>query len=93
MVVCAPRSRVPAGPQPPASPDAFSYKPPYYNFETEGINYFDLGPQNSRAFRALKIWLAFQQAGRAGYVQSIADDIALAEHAFRLFGEHPSSKR
>ena len=69
--------------------DTFSYKPPYYNFESEGINYFDLGPQNSRAFRALKIWLAFQQAGRSGYVQAIADDIALAEHAFRLFGGHP----
>src|SRR4030095_16314881 len=56
---------------------------------SEAINYFDLGPQNSRAFRAFKIWLAFQQAGRAGYVQAIADDIALAEHAFALFREHP----
>lgn len=69
--------------------NAFSYHPPYYNFETEAINYFDLGPQNSRAFRALKIWLAFQQAGRTGYLQTIADDISLAAHAFRLFDEHP----
>ena len=68
---------------------AFSYKPPYYNFETDGLNYFDLGPQNSRAFRALKVRLAFQQAGRSGYEQAIADDIALAEHAFRLFSDHP----
>ena len=69
--------------------NAFSYRPPYYSFDTDAINYFDLGPQNSRAFRALKIWLAFQQAGRAGYLQTIADDISLAEHAFRLFNEHP----
>jgi aromatic-L-amino-acid decarboxylase len=69
--------------------NAFSYKPPYYNFESDAINYFDLGPQNSRAFRAFKIWLAFQQAGRVGFVQTIADDIALAEHAFQLFGAHP----
>ena len=69
--------------------NAFSYHPPYYNFETDAINYFDLGPQNSRSFRALKIWLAFQQAGRAGYLQTIADDISLAQHAFRLFNEHP----
>jgi aromatic-L-amino-acid/L-tryptophan decarboxylase len=69
--------------------NAFSYRPPYYNFDTESINYFDLGPQNSRGFRALKIWLAFQQAGRSGFRQTIADDIALAEQAFRLFDAHP----
>ena len=69
--------------------NAFSYRPPYYNFDTEAINYFDFGPQNSRGFRALKIWLAFQQAGRSGFQQTIADDIALAEHAFRMFDEHP----
>ena len=69
--------------------NAFSYHPPYYRFDTDAINYFDLGPQNSRAFRALKIWLAFQQAGRAGFLETIADDIALAEEAFRLFHEHP----
>jgi len=69
--------------------DAFSYHPPYYRFDENAINYFDLGPQNSRGFRALKIWLAFQQAGRAGFAQTIADDIALARHAFRLFHERP----
>ena len=69
--------------------NAFSYRPPYYNFDTDGINYFDFGPQNSRGFRALKIWLAFQQAGRSGLQQSIADDMTLAQHAFRLFGAHP----
>ena len=69
--------------------NAFCYKPSYYNFESDGINYFDFGPQNSRAFRAFKIWLAFQQAGRAGYVQTIADDIALAGYAFSVFQAHP----
>jgi len=68
--------------------DAFSYHPPYYNFDGDAINYFDFGPQNSRGFRALKIWLAFQQAGRRGFVETIADDIALAGHAFELFGAH-----
>ena len=69
--------------------DAFSYHPPYYSFDTSAINYFDLGPQNSRAFRALKIWLAFQQAGGEGYRQTMADDILLARHAFKLFDQHP----
>lgn len=58
--------------------DAFSYHPPYYHFEQEAINYFDLGPQNSRGFRALKVWLALRQAGREGYREMIATDIRLA---------------
>lgn len=69
--------------------NTFSYHPPYYSFDAEAINYFDLGPQNSRGFRALKIWLAFQQAGRRGYLQTIADDIELAKRAFDLFDAHP----
>ncbi len=69
--------------------NAFSYHPEYYHFDSGSINYFDFGPQNSRGFRALKIWLAFQQAGRAGFEETIADDMALAAHAFELFGEHP----
>lgn len=64
--------------------DAFAYHPPYYHFETEAINYFDLGPQNSRGFRALKVWLALQQVGRDGYVQMISEDIRLSAELFRL---------
>lgn len=68
---------------------AFSYHPPYYNFAVEAINYFDLGPQNSRGFRALKIWLALQQAGAAGYRTMIGDDIELARRLFTLADVHP----
>jgi glutamate/tyrosine decarboxylase-like PLP-dependent enzyme len=69
--------------------DAFSYHPPYYHFETEAINYYDLGPQNSRGFRALKVWLALQQAGRDGYVQTISEDIRLAGELYRLIAQTP----
>lgn len=68
---------------------AFSYHPPYYNFDVEALNYFDAGPQNSRGFRALKIWLALQQAGAAGYREMIGDDIELARYLFALSGAHP----
>jgi glutamate/tyrosine decarboxylase-like PLP-dependent enzyme len=43
--------------------DAFAYHPPYYHFGQEAINYVDYGLQNSRGFRALKVWLALQHAG------------------------------
>jgi aromatic-L-amino-acid/L-tryptophan decarboxylase len=69
--------------------DAFSYHPTYYHFETEAINYYDLGPQNSRGFRALKVWLALQQAGREGYVQTISEDVRLAAELYRLIAEYP----
>jgi glutamate/tyrosine decarboxylase-like PLP-dependent enzyme len=57
---------------------AFSYHPAYYHFNEQATNYVDFGPQNSRGFRALKVWLALRQAGASGYRRMIADDIALS---------------
>ena len=69
--------------------DAFSYHPPYYSFGVEALNYFDLGPQNSRGFRALKVWLALQHAGAAAYREMIEDDITLARYLHDLAAQHP----
>ena len=68
--------------------DAFAYHPAYYHFGVEAINYFDLGPQNSRGFRALKVWLALQQVGREGYVQMISDDIRLSLAMFERIANY-----
>jgi glutamate/tyrosine decarboxylase-like PLP-dependent enzyme len=57
---------------------AFSYHPPYYHFEERATNYVDYGPQNSRGFRALKVWLALRQVGAAGYRKMISEDIRLS---------------
>ena len=57
---------------------AFAYHPPYYHFDERATNYVDYGPQNSRGFRALKVWLALRHAGAAGYRAMIADDIRLS---------------
>jgi aromatic-L-amino-acid/L-tryptophan decarboxylase len=69
--------------------DAFAYHPPYYRFGVEAINYFDLGPQNSRGFKALKVWLALQQVGRDGYIQMLSDDIRLARELFERIPANP----
>jgi glutamate/tyrosine decarboxylase-like PLP-dependent enzyme len=67
---------------------AFSYSPPYYHFGEETLNYFDVGLQNSRGFRALKVWLALQQVGRTGYMRMIAEDIQLAKTLDQRVKEH-----
>ena len=69
--------------------NAFSYHPAYYHFDGEVVNYLDYGPQNSRGFRALKVWLALRQVGRAGYLKMIGDDILLARHLHQLLARHP----
>ncbi len=57
---------------------AFAYHPPYYHFDEDALNFVDMGLQNSRGFRALKVWLALRHAGAAGYRQMITDDIRLS---------------
>ncbi len=68
---------------------AFSYHPPYYHFEERATNYVDYGPQNSRGFRALKVWLALSQVGAAGYRAMIADDIRLSREMAECVSGHP----
>jgi aromatic-L-amino-acid/L-tryptophan decarboxylase len=68
---------------------AFSYHAAYYHFDDQAVNYFDYGPQNSRGFRALKVWLGLRQVGRAGCLKMIGDDILLAMHLRELLARHP----
>lgn len=68
---------------------AFSYHPPYYHFGQEATNFVDLGPQNSRGFRALKVWMALQQVGRRGYSRLIGDDIELSRALFDRLAVDP----
>jgi len=67
---------------------AFAYHPPYYHFEETATNYVDYGPQNSRGFRALKVWLALKQVGAAGYRKMIADDIGLSRTMAEAIRRH-----
>jgi aromatic-L-amino-acid decarboxylase len=63
-----------------------AHTPPYYHGQDneEGIYYYEYGLQNSRSFRALKVWLALRQVGRSGYLRMLADDIMLARELYRL---------
>jgi glutamate/tyrosine decarboxylase-like PLP-dependent enzyme len=73
--------------------DAFSFHPEYYNFGEVGneqpVNYYELGLQNSRGFRALKVWLALRHAGKEGIIRMVRDDIALARTLYEAVRGHP----
>ena len=74
--------------------EAFRYRPTYYDYgedtaADQRTNFFEWGPQNSRGFRALKVWLALRHAGRSGYRQMIADDIAAARAMYAAAAAEP----
>ncbi len=73
--------------------DTYSSHPVYYNFDSSAdeptLNYYEYGFQNSRGFRALKVWMALQQVGRAGYVDMIREDIDLSRLMFKEAQAHP----
>ncbi len=73
--------------------DTYSSHPEYYNFSAQNdnaLNYYEHGLQNSRGFRALKVWLALQQVGKNGYIKMIKTDIELAKLLFQLAMGHDS---
>ena len=72
--------------------DTFSSHPEYYNFSNNGDeiaqNFYEYGLQNSRGFRALKVWLILQQVGRSGYEKLISKDIELSEMLYDFSEKH-----
>ena len=66
--------------------DAFSLVPPYLRTDGSpagvgGLPWFsEFGFQQTRGFRALKVWMALKHHGVRGYAEAIDRDIALADH-------------
>ncbi|ELZ95951.1 aromatic-L-amino-acid decarboxylase [Haloferax mucosum ATCC BAA-1512] len=46
----------------------------------EGLDYYELGPQMSRGFRALKVWMSLKHYGVSGYRALLRRNVACAEH-------------
>ena len=55
----------------------------------DGIDFAMHGPQFSRGFAALKVWVSLLAHGRAAYGRRIAHDVALARYLGELVEEHP----
>lgn len=62
--------------------DTFSLVPPYLRDDKLLPWFSEFGLQQTRGFRALKLWLVIQQIGIQGYRESITHDIELA-HALQ----------
>lgn len=73
--------------------DTYSSHPVYYKFDNiddvPSHNYYEYGFQNSRGFRALKVWMALQQVGKTGYIKMIAEDIENSKLMFDEAAKHP----
>ncbi len=73
--------------------NAFSYRPAYYHFDGKEddprTSFYEMGMQNTRGFRALKVWLAIRHVGRSGYEQMIGDDIAFSKLLYSEVARHP----
>lgn len=72
---------------------AFSISAPYLRSaltsEDQGFDYLENGPEMSRPFRALKVWMALRLLGAEGLREVVDRQIGLARHLHRLVQDHP----
>jgi len=66
----------------------FSMHAPYLRgtlpTEYTGLDYYEYGPQMSRGFRALKVWMSLKHYGVEGYRTLLGQNVRCAEHLDRL---------
>jgi aromatic-L-amino-acid decarboxylase len=71
---------------------AFAIEPSYVHDDKEltgrGLDLYALGPQFSRGFHALKIWVSLLAHGWAAYERRIVHDVALAKYLHSCAGVH-----
>jgi glutamate/tyrosine decarboxylase-like PLP-dependent enzyme len=72
---------------------AFSISAPYLrdSLETEdaALDYLEYGPEMSRAFRALKVWMVLRFFGARGLRALFSKNLGLARRLHDLVSEHP----
>jgi glutamate/tyrosine decarboxylase-like PLP-dependent enzyme len=73
---------------------AFSITAPYLRGEGDAggggpVDFMECGPQMSRAFRALKVWMALRFFGSGGLRALVARNVAHARRLHELVRDHP----
>ena len=61
-----------------------TYLLPAKDNEYSGVNYFDYGPQLSRSWRALKVWMTLRYYGAEGIRTFFRQTIVCAQHLHKL---------
>ena len=73
--------------------DSFAVHPAYTAEDKEltrrGIDLFNMGPQFSRGFQGLKVWVSLLAHGWDAYSRRIAHDVELARYLHDLAGQRP----
>jgi aromatic-L-amino-acid/L-tryptophan decarboxylase len=73
--------------------DAFRLRPSYTREDKSitgtGDDLYEFGPQFSRGFQGLKVWVSLLAHGRAAYVRRIEHDVELAMYLHRRAEERP----
>jgi glutamate/tyrosine decarboxylase-like PLP-dependent enzyme len=73
--------------------DAFRLHPSYTREDKSiagtGEDLMEFGPQFSRGFQGLKVWVSLLAHGRAAYVRRIGHDVELARYLHRCVEERP----
>ena len=69
----------------------FSIAAPYLQgtlpTDYSGLDYFEYGPQMSRGFNALKVWMSLRHYGKEGYQTLLRQNIRCAQHLHHLVGQ------
>jgi glutamate/tyrosine decarboxylase-like PLP-dependent enzyme len=73
--------------------NAFHFNPDYYQFQgneqDRPMNFHEYGMQNSRGFKALKVWISLRHTGSEGIKKMIRKDIRLARQLFDRVIQEP----
>jgi aromatic-L-amino-acid decarboxylase len=70
----------------------FSITAPYLRADDEdygGLDYLEYGPEMSRGFRALKVWMVLRFFGASGLRAVLEKNIALARRLHEMVRDHP----
>ncbi|HZF65081.1 MAG TPA: aspartate aminotransferase family protein [Chitinophagaceae bacterium] len=66
----------------------FSINAPYLQgslpTDYKGLDFFEYGPQMSRGFNALKVWMSIKYHGKEGYQKLLRQNIMCAQHLHKL---------
>lgn len=77
--------------------DCFAVRPTYVQQDKDhtgaGLDLSLMGPQFSRGFQALKVWVSLLAHGRAAYARRIAHDVTLAKYMAARVDAHSELER